>query len=210
MKKLLLLLSILALTLAASAQTDLSLPVGTTLKIKLDNTLSSFTSRQGDPFTGRVTEAVMLGGKTIIPVGATVQGAVGRVSEKRRIQGRPTIALFPHTVVLPGGERLAVNASLVDTSLGRGSDVNNEGEFKGSGRDKKDNIEMGMGAGGGIIIGAIAGGPAGAVIGGAVGGGATAAHWLSKKRSAVLPAGTELTLELNRPLVMNAAAGGGQ
>jgi hypothetical protein len=208
MKKVLLLLSILALTLAASAQTDLSLPAGTTLKIKLDNTLSSFTSRQGDPFTGRVTAAVTLGGRTIIPVGATVQGAVGRVSEKRRIQGRPTIALFPHTVVLPGGERFAVNASLVDTSLRHGTDVNDEGEFKGSGRDKKDNIEMGMGAGGGIVIGAIAGGPAGALIGGAVGGGATAVHWLSKKRSAVLPAGTELVLELNRPLVMNAAAGG--
>jgi len=43
----------------------------------------------------RVTEPVALNGKTIIPVGSTVQGTVGRVAEPRRVQGRPTIALFP-------------------------------------------------------------------------------------------------------------------
>jgi hypothetical protein len=49
------------------------------------------------------------------------------------------------------------------------------------------------------------------LIGGAVGAGSTTAHWLSKHRSAVLPAGTELTLELNRPLSLSAsvAASGG-
>ena len=44
--------------------------------------------------------------------------------------------------------------------------------------------------------------PPGILIGGAVGAGSTGGHWLSKHRSATLPAGTELTLELNRPLAM--------
>jgi hypothetical protein len=35
-----------------------------------------------------------------------------------------------------------------------------------------------------------------------VGAGSTGGYWLSKHRSATLPAGTMLTLELNRPLVM--------
>ena len=41
---------------------------------------------------------------------------------------------------------------------------------------------------------------------GLVGAGATTGHWLSKHRSATLPAGTELTLELNRALTMNGTA----
>jgi len=50
------------------------------------------------------------------------------------------------------------------------------------------------------------GGPPGILIGGAVGAGATTTHWLTQHRSATLPAGTQLTLELNRPLTMTTAA----
>ena len=46
------------------------------------------------------------------------------------------------------------------------------------------------------------------LIGGAVGATATTVHWLAKHRSATLPAGTELTLELNRPMAMGAARAG--
>jgi hypothetical protein len=34
------------------------------------------------------------------------------------------------------------------------------------------------------------------------------AHWLGKKRGAVLPSGTELMMELSRPLAMTAEASG--
>jgi len=44
------------------------------------------------------------------------------------------------------------------------------------------------------------------LVGGAIGAGGTTTHWLTKHRSAILPAGTELTLELNRPLNMGTAA----
>jgi hypothetical protein len=52
------------------------------------------------------------------------------------------------------------------------------------------------------LIGGLIGGPPGILIGGVVGAGSTGVHWLSKHRSAVLRSGTELTLELNRPLAM--------
>jgi hypothetical protein len=54
-----------------------------------------------------------------------------------------------------------------------------------------------------MLVGGLIGGPPGMLIGGAVGAGATTGHWLIKHRSAVLPAGTELTLELNRPMTTN-------
>jgi hypothetical protein len=210
MKKLCVFACICAMAVAACAQSNLSLPAGTAVKIKLETTLATFSNKQGDEFSGRVTEPVMQNGRAVIPVGATVLGTVGRVTEPRRVAGRPTIALYPHTVVMPDGERFHLNATVVDTDRGHGTDVSEEGAFKGNGRDMKDNVEIGMGAAGGGIIGGLAGGAKGVFIGGAIGATATAVHWLSKKRSAVLPAGTELVMELNRSMTMRAAAGGGQ
>src|SRR5438128_12356333 len=92
-------LCVLLLAGAAWAQTNLSLPAGTALKVKLENTLSTFSNKPGDPFSGRVTEAVVLDGKTMIPIGATVQGRVTKITEPRRIAGKPTIGIFPETVV---------------------------------------------------------------------------------------------------------------
>lgn len=210
MKKLALLLSIVVLSVAAMAQNNISLPAGTTLKVKLDSTLATYSSKTGDPFSGRVTEAVLLDGKAVIPVGATVQGRVTQVSEPRRISGKPTLGIFPETLVMPNGDRFMLNASLVDTSLRNGTDVTDEGQFKGKGHDGKDLTEIGMGTGGGMLIGGLAAGGKGLVIGGAIGATATVAHWLGKKNSATLPAGTELVMELSRPLEMAPATTGGQ
>jgi hypothetical protein len=105
-----------------------------------------------------------------------------------------------------------LNAPVIDTNLGRGTDVNEESQFKGEGRDRRDNIELGAGTGGGMLVGGLIGGGPGVLIGGAIGAGATVTHWLVKHRSATLPSGTELTLELSRPLELSMAAtvSGGQ
>lgn len=208
MKKLAGLVCTILLTLAAVAQNNISVPAGTPLRVKLETTLSTFSNKVGDPFTGKVMEAVVLGGKTVIPAGATVQGRVTKVSEPRRIAGKPTIGLFPETLILPNGEHFMLNAPVVDTNLGRGTDVNEEGQFKGSGHDKSTLVEVGAGTGGGMLMGGLIGGGPGVLIGGAVGAGATVTHWLVKHRSAVLPSGTELTLELSRPLALTAEASG--
>jgi hypothetical protein len=208
MKRVFVLLGVMLLAVAAGAQTNMALPAGTSFKVKLENTLSTFTSKEGDAFSGRVVDAVVLDGKTVIPVGATVQGRVTKINEPRRIAGKPTIGIFPEAVVLPNGERYILNATLVDTSLRNGTDVNTEGQFKGDGHDGHDLVEMGMGTGGGMLVGGLAGGGKGLLIGGGVGATLTVAHWLSKKRSAVLPSGTELMMELSRPLAMTAETGG--
>ena len=202
MKKTGLLIGTLLFAVAAGAQTNMALPAGTAFKVKLENTLSSFSSKEGDAFSGRVAQDVILDGKTILPIGATVQGRVTKVNEPRRIAGKPTIGIFPEAIVLPNGERYMLNAAMVDTSLRNGTDVNTEGQFKGEGIDGRDLTEIGMGTGGGMLIGGLAAGGKGLVIGGAVGATLTVAHWLGKKRSAVLPSGTELMMELSRPLAM--------
>jgi len=201
---------ILLLAAMAAAQASSPVPAGTALMVKLETTLATFSNKAGDPFRGTLTQAVVLDGKTVIPAGAVVEGRVTKVAEPRRIAGKPTIGILPEALILPTGERLFLDATLVDTNVGNGTDVNQEGEFKGSGHDRRDQIETGGGTAGGMLIGGLIGGPPGILIGGVVGAGSTGAYWLSKHRSAVLRAGTELTLELNRPLAMttNVASAG--
>ena len=193
------------LSTMAVAQISPPVPAGTALMVKLETTLATFSNKAGDPFQARLTQAVMLDGKTAIPAGTMVEGRVTRVAEPRRIAGKPTIGILLEAMILPTGERFFLDATLVDTNAGRDTDVNQEGEFKGSGHDSRDQIEAGGGTAGGMLIGGLIGGPPGILIGGVVGAGSTGAHWLSKHRSATLMAGTELTFELNRPLAMTPA-----
>ena len=209
MKKTLSLASLILFASFAWAQT--ALPTGTAVKMKLETTLATFSSKAGDPFSARVTEAVVMDGKTVIPIGTTVEGRVTKANEPRRIAGKPTIAIFPENLVLPNGDRFMLNATLVDTNARHGTDVNTEGQFKGAGHDGKDLTEIGMATGGGMLIGGLAGGGKGLLIGGAVAATITVSHWLGKHRSAMLPAGTELVMELSRPMTMTTAvAGSGQ
>src|SRR5271169_3677080 len=188
-----------------AAQTSAPVPAGTALMVRLDTTLATFSNKVGDPFQAKVTQAVVINGNTVIPVGATVEGRVTKVSEPRRISGKPTIGILPEAVILPTGERYYLDASLVDTNI-KGTDVSGEGQFKGTGHDRRDTLEIGGGTAGGMLVGGLIGGGPGVLIGGAVGASATTVHWLAKHRSATLPAGTELTLELNRPMAMGPAA----
>ncbi len=135
MKRLLTSICGLALCTAAWAQNNISLPAGTSMKVKLETTISTSTSKSGDPFSGRLMEAVTLDGKAVIPVGATVQGRVTQATEPRRIAGRPTIGIFPEALVMPNGDHFVLNAMLVDTNIRSGTDVNDEGQFKGKGHD---------------------------------------------------------------------------
>jgi hypothetical protein len=185
-------------------------PAGTAWMVRLDTTLATFSNRVGDPFQAKITQAVVVNGSTLIPVGATVEGRVTKVTEPRRISGKPCIGLLPEAVVMPTGERYFLDATLTDTNI-PGTDVTSEGQFKGTGHDRRDQLEAGGGAAGGMLIGGLIGGGPGVLIGGAVGATSTTVHWLSKHRSATMPAGTQLTLELNRPLAMGtvAATGGG-
>lgn len=186
-----------------AAQTNAPVPAGTALMVRLETTLATFSNHVGDPFRGSLTQPVVVDGKTLLPVGTVVEGRVTKLSEPRRISGKPTIGILPEAVVMPNGERYYLDATLTDTNI-PGSDVNNEGQFKASGHDRRDTFEQGGGTAGGMVIGGLVGGPVGILVGGAIGAGSTTGHWLSKHRSATLPAGTQLTLELNRPLGMTA------
>ena len=140
-----------------TAQPALPVPAGTALMVRLDTTLATFSNRVGDPFQGKITQPVVVNGTTVIPVGSTVEGRVTKVNEPRRISGRPTIGILPEAVILPSGERYYLDATLTDTNI-RGTDVNEEGQFKGQSHDRRDTLEAGGGTAGGMLIGGLIGG----------------------------------------------------
>lgn len=191
----------------AAAPEELSLPAGTGVKMKLETPISSATSKAGDTFSGRVTQPVKLGEKEVIPVGATVQGRIVSVTNPRRVKGVPTIEMDPQVIVMPTGERYTVNASVVDTNPETRTHVTDEGAIKGAGHDKQDLLVGGVGVGAGAGVGAAVGGGKGALIGLAIGAAAGATHWLWRRHDAHLPAGSEITMELNRPVQMAAGSG---
>jgi hypothetical protein len=184
-----------------------ALSPGTPIYIKLQSTLATFMNKAGDQFWGTVTQPVMESGRVVIPAGSTVVGHITRISEPRRIAGKPTIGLHPESVTLPSGAKYALSALLVDTSLRDGSDVNEEGQFKGIGHDRRDTRETAIGGGAGVVMGALLGGAEGGLIGAGAGVAATTAHWLYKRRSATLAAGTVLIFEVNRPTTIGSVAG---
>ena len=191
--------TVLLAAVCAAAQT---VPAGTALKVRLQTTLSTFSNKSGDAFVAQLTQAVTLNGQTLIPIGTTLQGRVTKVTEPRRIKGRPTIGMVPESVVLATGEKLPISATLVDTNLRDGSDVNEEGQFKGPSHDRKDLLLLGAGTGGGILIGALSAGAKGSGIGAVIGGGAAIGYWLYQRNAAVLPMGTELVIELDGPMTL--------
>jgi hypothetical protein len=200
------------LTESAMAQTEpatLSLPTGTSVKMKLETAISTSTTRPGDRFEGRVTEPVVVDGKTVIPVGASLEGKVTRLTEPRRIKGAPSIELHPERITMPNGDQFTINATVVDTSRESHTNVNNEGVIKGEGHDHRDVVVGGASTAGGMVIGGLAGGGEGLLIGGLIGAAGGATHWLWRHHSAELPAGTEITMELSRPMSL-APGGNGQ
>lgn len=181
------------------------LPSGTPIHMKLETGLSTAVNKAGDVFTGRVTADVTNAGSVVIPVGSQITGHVTRSVEQRRYKGRPVLEMRPEEVILPNGERYQINAVLTGVDRESGTKVNSEGQVQGGGMDRRDKMEMAAGTGGGAAMGGlIARSGKGTLVGAMVGGGAAVAYWLSKTRSASLTAGTEIVMELARPMTMTA------
>jgi hypothetical protein len=135
-----------------------------------------------------VSAPVVVDGKTVIPQGAHAEGLVVDARQSGRLKGRARLELALETV--------AVN--------GHDYDVRTNPHPRIGSDHKKRNWEwIGGGAGGGALIGALAGGGTGALIGGPVGAGAGATVALvTGKKDIKLRAETPLKFELREPVTI--------
>lgn len=165
-----------------------TLPESTAIHVTLDHAVASDANRPGDHFAATVSQPVVIEGKTVIPEGANAEGVVVDVHRSGRLKGRGSLQLALESVAVNGQEYD------VRTNLSR----------RAGGNHKKRNWALiGGGAGGGALIGALAGGGKGALIGGPVGAGAgTAVAFLTGKKDIHLRPETPLTFELVEPVTI--------
>jgi hypothetical protein len=186
---LIVLLGVAAATLPRHSDTT-TVPLGTPIHVTLDQAISSDQNRPGEHFEATVSEPVVIDGKTIIPRGAYAEGLVVDARHSGRLAGRARLQLVLETVNVNG----------------QNYDVRTSSSWRSGGPHKKRNWAwIGGGAGGGALIGALAGGGKGALIGGPVGAGAgTAVAFFTGKKDIHLRAETPLTFKLAGPLTISA------
>jgi hypothetical protein len=166
-----------------------TVPEHTAIRVTLDQSLATNRSRPGDHFAATVSEPVIVDGKTVIPKGAHARGLVVDARKSGRLRGRARLELALQSVEVDG-QKYDVR-TMARTRVGRDH--------------KKRNLGlMGGGAGGGLLIGALAGGGKGALIGGPLGLGAgTTVALLTGKKDIKLRAETPLKFELAEPVTIN-------
>src|SRR5437879_7616205 len=142
------LLTLSAATLKGSWTDPMTVPERTMIHVTLDQSLATNRSRPGDHFKATVSEPVVINGKTVIPQGAHAEGLVVDSRQSGRLMGRARLRLALQTVAA------AVN--------GQSYDVRTISHPRIGREHKKRNLAwIGGGAGGGALIGALAGGGTG-------------------------------------------------
>jgi hypothetical protein len=171
----------------------------------LERSLSTSRNHVGDKFYGHITEAVRVNDRTLIPSGSTVMGFIDRKSQPRRFTGHPSLRLRPDKMMLPGGEIYAINATVVDSGNPRRNKVDEEGRISGPALSRNEKVESVALTTTGAVAGAVVAGPVGSLVGAAAGATVSGGHYLLKRHSMELPAGTVLILEPNAPVQLASA-----
>lgn len=164
------------------------IPSGTAVTVRLQNAVSSATSRPGDEFAATLDQPIVIDGQTVAPEGAQVTGRVVAARHSGRLMhpGYLRIALASVTV---NGKAVPVQSSSVMVA--------------GRSHKHRNLAWIGGGAGGGALIGALAGGGSGALIGSAIGAaGGTTTAYVTGKKDVGFGAERRLTFRLTHPVTI--------
>ena len=167
-------------------------PVGTNLKVRLEDTLSSKQSRAGDRFTATVLDPTRFNE-------ARITGHIASIQKSGKVKGRTTMNLAFDSIVLPDS-RKGVLHGYVTRVYGSGSaKADEEGGVQSGSRGKQTLKRSGIGAAAGAIIGGIAGGGKGAAIGLILGGaGGAGSVAIKGSKELKLESGTEMLVHVTR------------
>ncbi len=172
---------------AAPAFDEITVTENSVVGIRFESPVSSETSRVEDRVSARVTRDVAVDGRTAIPAGATLEGAVTLVQLGGSFKERARIGVRFTTMVLPDRTRVPIQT---DT-------IYRDGDVPGGEATSK----IGASAVVGAVLGAVIGGKKGAAIGGTAGAaGGTAVVMAGGPNAATIPAGTPLTVRLTAPM----------
>jgi len=172
------------------------IPAGTHIAVTISQDLGSKISQTGQTFSATVASPISVGGQRIIRAGASATGTVIDAKALGKIKGGATLSLRLDTVRAQG-----VTYQIASSTIDRAE----------KGKGKRSTGFIAGGAGGGALIGGLAGGGKGALIGGLIGAGAgTAGAAFTGNKEIVIPAETTLTFRLEHSLTVPNPAASGQ
>jgi len=167
-------------------------PVGTDLKVRINDTLSSKESRVGDRFTATVIDPSRFDE-------ARVFGHISSIQKSGKIKGRTSMNLAFDSVELRDGRKGVLHGYVTRVYGDDAGKADNEGGIQSGSRTNQTVKRTGIGAGVGAIIGGIAGGGKGAAIGLIVGGAGGAGSLAIKgSKELKIESGTEMLVHVTR------------
>ncbi len=151
-------------TFIASAQeapTQLVIPAGSWISVRVDDTISTNRNKTGDIFTATLYQPIIVDGFVVARRGQTVEGRVSEIVKAGRIKGTARLGLELTQFSAADGQQVAIATSLMDQAgrSSKGADAGAIGTSAGVGAMIGAAADDGFGAG----MGAIAGGGAAAI-----------------------------------------------
>jgi len=162
-----LLLAIASVSIAAD------IPPGTHVLLRMENSISTRTAREGDYVYLRTATPIAANGQIVVPEGSYVQGVVTRSVRSGRVKGRAELQIRIDNLTLASGKviKLTPRLSSVD-SEGTGQKVDSENGIQQAGSKGADAARVAELGGTGAAVGGLATQTwRGAGIGGGIGGG---------------------------------------
>ncbi len=186
----------------------IAVPANTQIPLELTSALSSRTAYVGEPVYCQTVYPIDIHNRIIIPVGTYVQGKITEVRRAGHIHRRAQLGLRFDSMILPSGLTKVFDGTLAGFA-GNGKEGFNptESRIKGPGDKGTDAETIIISSAEGAGIGSIAGissGHSGAGAAAGAAGGAVLGTILTLARRGkelTLPRGTNLQLQLYRPLV---------
>jgi hypothetical protein len=168
----------IGLLIAAAALMAARFPAGKTVRVRLGQTVSSATARNGEAWAGTLASDVVVGGKAVAKRGAPVKGRIVEAKSSGRLSA-------------PGVLKLRLT-SIDGTAVASGSVVR-----QGESHKKRNMAAIGGTSAAGAVIGALAGGGKGAAIGAGAGAAAgTAGAAATGKKDVKIPVESILTFTI--------------
>ena len=172
----------LAASAATSQSSSMTVPAGTTISIRMIDSVDSATNQVGDQFHASLESDLTVNNVVIAPKGSDVYGKLEQVQSAGSIKGQSQLQL--------GLTGIRINGAIVPITTG-------DYEVAGASRGKQSAERIGGVAALGAVIGAIAGGGKGAAIGAGAGAGVgTAVQVATKGQQVRVPSETVLDFKL--------------
>jgi len=152
------------------------IPQGSHALLRLENSVSTRTAREGDYVYMRTASPIAANGQIVVPEGSYVQGVVTHSVRSGRVKGKAELSIRIDTLTLPGGKVIQVSPRLssVDSGGTEQKVDTSENQIKQGSGHGADAARIAETGGAGAAIGGLAtrtwtGAGIGAGAGGAVG-----------------------------------------